>query len=272
MCDGPCEYWNERASLPLLRAWFSQASVVQRQASKLMLAAYDPYHYLMKRFGARVLIDSSKQTGWIRKRARTLRLRPNTRALLVYLIRDGRAVVNAYNRKYPQRGLDSIAKRWVEKTEHMQQRYRQFPESDRMTVRYEDLATDPEATLKHVCKAADLDFTPAMLSYWACDHHLLLGNGGTKLLIFRYREKYGRLTDDAKDMMEHSKHFYSASYYEKSKIGIQLDERWKRELSEEQLEIIDWIAGPTNRALGYEQEHRNDIASIDSVARKRAER
>jgi hypothetical protein len=268
MCDGPCEYWNDRASLPLLRTWFSQKSFIRQQTSRLMQAAYDPYCYLMARFGVRVLIDSSKQTGWIKRRARTLRLRPGVRALLVYLVRDGRAVVNAYNRKYPDRGVQAIAERWVTKSEQMQACYQQFPDSDRVTVRYEDLATDPEATLKQICAAADLDFKPAMLTYWANDHHLVLGNGGTKLLIFRYREKYGYLSDAGKDMMEHSKNFYSAKYYEEARIGIQLDERWKRELSTAQLSIIDNIAGATNRALGYGEECTDNSVPTDPVIRK----
>jgi hypothetical protein len=119
-------------------------------------------------------------------------------------------------------------------------------------VRYEQLATDPEATLRDLCQAVGIDFEPQMLAYWEHDHHHVMGNGGTRSLIFRHRMEQAEQKDQRLERrMVQAKQHYAHQYYDRSDIGIRLDERWKRELSPEQLAAFQRIAGDTNAALDY---------------------
>ncbi len=81
---------------------------------------------------------------------------------VIYLVRDGRAVVHSYRRKYNSffvgwRNLiriDNASKRLKEK----------YGSNNWLTVRYEDLATNLEGTLRKICKFSKIKFELSMLS------------------------------------------------------------------------------------------------------------
>jgi hypothetical protein len=79
----------------------------------------------------------------------------------------------------------------------------------------------------------------------------VMGNGGTSSLIFKYREKFGAGDEALRKRHEGAKQFYDASYYDEMELGIQLDERWRFELSSEHRELFEALAGETNRPFVY---------------------
>lgn len=120
----------------------------------------------------RIVADASKEP----HRLRVLLSSPLFRVRVVYLVRDGRAVVHAYRRKY---------KRWftgwrkLVRTDFVA-RYlmSKVPSDTWLTVRYEDLATKPENTLKKICDFMEVTFESAMLKP---DSSNFNGVGGNRL-------------------------------------------------------------------------------------------
>ena len=93
---------------------------------------------------------------------------------VIYLVRDGRAVVNAYRRKYNSfivgwrnlTRIDNAVKRLKEK----------YGSKNWLTVHYEDLATNLEGTLRKICKFSEIKFEIRMLSPDTSNFNGLGGN------------------------------------------------------------------------------------------------
>lgn len=95
---------------------------------------------------------------------------------VIYLVRDGRAVVHAYRRKYDSwfvgwRSLMRIDKAAIRLKE-------KYGSKNWLTIRYEDLATNPKKTLEEICTFSNINFEPIMLSP---DTSKFNGIGGNRL-------------------------------------------------------------------------------------------
>jgi hypothetical protein len=131
---------------------------------------------------------------------------------------------------------------WMEKTKQRQEFYHSFDRGKKIEVAYEKLASDPHATVHSICDFLDIEFTPEMIEYWKYNHHDISGNDGTYSLVRRYQQQ---------EMLEKVKENHG-EYYEKMDLGIKLDLRWKKELSEEKLEIFNSIAGEFNKPYAWD--------------------
>ncbi|MCP4202448.1 MAG: sulfotransferase [bacterium] len=166
---------------------------------------------LFRESEARVLVDASKS--WQRL---ALLLKSGSFDLrVIHLMRDGRAVYNSYRSKY-QRPVFALTK-WPKFTIAALLLRRRFGKSEWLDLRYEDLARDPATALASVCSLLDLDFEPAMLRY---REHPNLGLGGNRMATG-------------------------------SDQGIQLDERWRTELTLPRRLAFGLLFGWLNRLLGY---------------------
>ncbi len=178
------------------------------------LALYDA---ALEVAGAELLVDSHKEPA--RYRA-LVAARPESR--IVYLTRDGRGVVASHlTSKRPSRAYhyrsSAAARRWVEQNRGFQRMLSTLPRESWMHVRYEDLCAHPQETLERVCAFLEVPFDPGMLDFSEQVHHTVGGN--------RMRFRGDR--------------------------AIRLDERWRRRLTDEDLQAYDRIAGRMHRALGY---------------------
>lgn len=159
---------------------------------------------------ASVVVDSSKR--W--QRLYLLQSSNLFDIKVIYLVRDGRAVMNSYLRKYGDlRGL----KRWMKSSIFAAGLRARFDSSSWKTVHYESLASNPSDTLYDLCHYLGVKYRPSMLDFRdAADH----GIGGNRM-----RE------GDAPN--------------------IALDERWKRELTSNHKALFWLTGGWLNRLLGY---------------------
>lgn len=134
---------------------------------------------------------------------------------VLHLVRDGRAVVNSYMRKY---GSFQLAlRRWGSTSVWALRHRSKFARDSWLRVRYEDLALAPVNTLAEVCEFVGLSYDPAMLSY---RRHPYLGLGGNR--------------------MRHGK-----------ESRIFLDERWKVEMTRQDRVKFKVFGGWLNRLYGY---------------------
>lgn len=162
--------------------------------------------------GKRILIDASKD--WRRlcllDRSDLFDIR------VIHLVRDGRAVLNSYYRKYRNFVLGMRA--WAESALFaFYLRQRQFEGARWLRVYYENLATNPEQCLRQVCSFIGIEYQPRMLRYRSEPH---VGIGGNRM---RHND-----TDE-----------------------IKLDDSWRQELPLKQQIAFLLCGGWLNALLGY---------------------
>lgn len=200
----------------------------------------DLYEQLSRRTGAQTIIDSTKNVGWIAARATEL-ARTTATPVLVFLTRDGRAVVGSRLRKYPDTAPRRVIESWIDQIQRTRMLYRGWV-GRRATVRYEDLAADPERVLRDLCELGGLPFEPDMLRWFARAHHPLGGNNGTQTIVARAigaadQAPAAQLLDTRRD------------YYAGHPFGIRLDRRWEQELDAATLRLFDRVAGALNAEI-----------------------
>jgi hypothetical protein len=161
---------------------------------------------------AKILIDTSKTS----QRLYLLRKSSLFDIRVIHLIRDGRAVVNSYIQRYED--FTGGLRVWITAALASFYLRKRFHKRDWLQIRYEDLATKPEETLRKICVFLGIDFEPAMLAYRS---HPYFGIGGNPLVSRREGE------------------------------DIALDERWKLELRLSYRLIFELTGGWLNRWYGY---------------------
>ena len=204
---------------------------------------FRPYSFLLSNVGKEILIDASKYYLWADKKTQTKEFTSGTvRPYLLHLTRDGRAVVNSYLRKYPNKDSSEFTQEWMEKTKQRQAFYNAFDRGEKIQVAYEALASDPQTVVTQICQLLDIEFAPDQLNYWKYPHHDISGNDGTYSLVRRYNQQ------QALEKVEK----VNGDYYKKMDLGIRLDLRWKTELSAENLEVFNRVVGEFNQAYAWE--------------------
>jgi hypothetical protein len=167
-------------------------------------------------------------------------------ARFVHVIRDGRDVALSHNNRIKRRGLDhktpvpagEMARRWRKRIEKA--RYDAGAVGDRyIEIRYEDLVTSTEPTLRRVCELVEIDFDPVMLDY--------------------HRRAEERLQEMARDLpagqgRPHRPGEERLQAHALLKEPPKKDrvESWKQEMSAEDVAEFEAIAGELLRDLDYE--------------------
>jgi hypothetical protein len=201
------------------------------------------YLQVAEHVGASVVVDSTKNVGWLGDRIRETALGP-MEAHLVMLLRDGRAVMNSRFRKYPERDAEEQLRDWMEQIELTRTLFAEYT-GPKSSLRYEELATRPDATIRELCASIGIEFEPAMLEFSRFEHHPLGGNNGTQYLATRDRATSG--TDSPVTVGARSR-----EYYQQHPTGISLDVRWHRELDREHRALFDRVAGSFNEPMAWE--------------------
>ena len=134
---------------------------------------------------------------------------------VLHVVRDGRAVLNAYRRKY---GSFSRAFRsWSIPTLRAMRARRLVAPERWLRFHYEDLASDPAGALRGICRFVGIEYEPRMLDFRAVEN---LGIGGN------------RMQQDAGS-------------------EIVLDDAWRQELPFAHTLLFELLGGALNRAQGY---------------------
>lgn len=159
-----------------------------------------------------VFLDTSKD----RLRIKALRKFSSLDVRALHLVRDVRGVVASQLRRGKKNDVDTIAKKWVRQHRTFETTLKNWSEKKYIRVRYEDLCQDTEGTLKQICDFCGVDSNFNFENFRTAPHHIL----GNKMRL-------------------------------RSTSEIELDERWKIDLTAEQLKTIDQVAGTLMRQYGY---------------------
>jgi len=186
------------------------------------------------------IIDSTKKPSWIQKQIGNL-ANKEVDVYLIYLFRDGRAVINSRLRKYKDSDPIKVIDRWGN---HLKQTNRIFKEfsGKKIKIHYKDLAVNPEQVTKTILNLFEIDYEPSMLDFYQHDHHPLGGNTGTQSLIVKAQK--GRQVCSPIELTERNKY-----YYKNHPLQIKYDQRWKEELDPHVLNLFNKKVGAFNDDL-----------------------
>ena len=166
----------------------------------------DLFSCILDNSNATILIDASKR--W--KRLYLLQQSGLLNIKVIHLVRDGRAVLNSYDFK---KGF----RMWFSSQLTAPFIRKRFNKDAWLQLHYEQLATNPERTLREICDFLDLEFEDEMLSY---RKHHYVGIGGNRM-------------------------------QKQNTESIELDESWKTELSYWNSIKFNLLGGWLNKYYGY---------------------
>ena len=171
------------------------------------------FEAVRRSFDTPVVIDSTKNPA----RMQGLRLNWDGPFKIVFLTRDGRAV--CYSRMHRENmSMFDSARIWKAEQQKLRITLRNVPKEDVLLMRYEDLCTKADRELQSACAHFGVRYDPAMLDFRGKSHCI-----GGNLMRLRHGEN-----------------------------TVQLDEKWRRELSAADVAEFDRVAGTYNRELGYD--------------------
>jgi len=211
----------------------------------------DVYEVLSRRTGRPTVVDSSKSTVWLSAQIDAL-VAEGVRTTLIYLRRDGRAILASRRRKYPELTSGEIIEDWLEQIARTDAMAARFP-GEVIELRYEQLATEPESTVRELCRRLGLTFEAPMLRFWESLQHPLGGNDGTQFLVARERAR--RLASEAPsappagDVLDLAGS--ARAYYDAHPAAIVLDLRWQRELSSADAALFEARAASVNQRFAW---------------------
>lgn len=179
--------------------------------------------------------DKSPPYTWKAKRIQ----RALPEAHFIHLIRDGRDVALSLSEvSWGPGDLQAAAAKWVDELKRARQRARRLAPRTYMELRYEDLVADPEPPLRRIADFVDLPWDPAMLEYH-------LGAEDRMRDVIRDFHPMGGGTITAEERKR--QHELVSKPPSSSRVG-----RWRTEMSTEDREAFEEVAGKLLDELGYE--------------------
>jgi hypothetical protein len=208
----------------------------RRSQRAIMARCHDLAVAVLAESGRHVFVDSSK----LAHRLKFLLRIPNLNIKVVHLVRDGRAVALTYmkqdefadsrepSRRRGGRGMaaeptaaslsmERAANEWLCSLRSAEHLLARLDKSRWIRVHYEELCRNPDATLKSIHRFLGTDPRYALSNFRGVGHHII-GNGM-------------RLDTTSE---------------------IVLDERWREELQEQDLQAFDKVAGEAIARYGYD--------------------
>lgn len=199
--------------IPILTRFFSKKNIYSK--------VFDNFAQV------RFIVDSSKNIDWYKYNSRY----GDHTAKHIFLKRDIRPIFASYKRSYGKtiaetatsvdRGIRSI-----------NAYYYTTEEEYKFVVIYEELVKSPENVLRQLCEFLKIDFHNEMLDFNRKDHHLIGGNHSL------YIQSKPFNVDKLDSLIRYKTPANTVQYY-RNISGITLDERWKTELSLEELREIE---------------------------------
>lgn len=202
----------------------------------------DIYTQLMAITHKPVVIDSTKRIAWLQQKISEV-ISNNITPYLIFIQRDGRAVVNSRIRKSPDQDIAEIITAWVQKIRETEELFTAFPQQ-KIKIRYEELATKPDSIINHLCDFLELPYESSMRNYYDHEHHPLGGNSGTQSLVLKAQPQ-----EFSSPLI--SRFETQEDYYQEHPPDIKLDLRWQTELSPEAIALFETIAGGVNQAYQW---------------------
>lgn len=239
ICEGKCNFWDDKFNKEELEklSWGLSNSRINKyiplKIEKFYRELIDddifkPYSLIASKTDADVVIDSTKSIYWIKNELTLKELNSsNFETYVLYIVRDGRAVLNSYLKRNKSLNVEKFSYLWKKRVQDNEQFFAQFASERKLKLAYESFAIKPEETLKNICTFLNINFFPSIIEYWKYDHHTISGNSKTKSLIRKYKN---HLSEDTQ-----------------TDFKIRLDLKWQTQLTSEQIKEFYYFVGEINK-------------------------
>lgn len=92
-------------------------------------------------------------------------------AKFIHIVRDGRDVFDSWRKMNPlNNNVAAVALDWRYKLSRIEKSFKNIPEENKITIRYEDLLENPEDTIKSVCSVIGIGYEKVMLDFYKTSH------------------------------------------------------------------------------------------------------
>jgi hypothetical protein len=166
LCDGECAFWTE-------------------VTTRLQPPRY--HQPVFEVSGTPCLIDSSKAAEW----ARDTQRHHDGPVKFIYMTRNPLHQLSKGKRKSIAAGtpfnVQNLVVRRLNAIRDLEAFVDNLPQDHVHRVKYEDLCSDPEATVRAACAFIGIAFEPNMMEYYSKPHHLIGGSGETTQAIKYHR-------------------------------------------------------------------------------------
>ena len=179
--------------------------------------------------------DKSPPYTWKAKRIQ----RALPEAHFIHLIRDGRDVALSLSEvSWGPGDVQAAAAKWVDELGRARHRARRLAPGTYMELRFEDLVADPEPLLRRIADFVDLPWDAGMLEY----------HRGAEERMSEVHHDFHPLGGGTITAQERKRqHELVSSPPSSSRVG-----RWRTEMSAEDREAFEGVAGKLLAELGYE--------------------
>jgi len=235
-CRGECSFVDKKET-GLLRICYGGRNKVIYWAKHLLAHPFYVKHFI-KKSGKEIIGDSSKSADWAIRMQRLYGKIFDMK--FIFLMRDGRAAINSYVRKNGMaQDLEAVINGWKKEIGKITQLKSRLKPGSHITVKYEELASVPDRVLKTICNFLGIGPEEAMLKYETYAHHIIGGNRGTRTKISIAQNQTVRTEED------------NIKWYLEKGASFFLDERWKKEISPENLKKIEGMITKEQELIGY---------------------
>ncbi|BBO85865.1 sulfotransferase [Desulfosarcina ovata subsp. sediminis] len=141
-------------------------------------------------------------------------------AFFIHIIRDGRDLFLSWRKmERNKRNVSLVALEWLFKVKKARNDLKRIGQERYMEIRYEDLVSMPDPILKNVCTLVGIEYEPGMLSYWKTSDQFIGAHHSD--LIFK-------------------------------PVSTTSVAKWKRGMTQAELDKFEWVAGGLLKDCGYE--------------------
>ncbi|HOX78328.1 MAG TPA: sulfotransferase [Bacteroidales bacterium] len=159
---------------------------------------------------------------------RILRLFPD--AKIIHITRDYRDnYLSLINVNFEVPVVPLVIYRWKFAYRLMQKLKKQHP-GQVYSMKYEDLATDPEKTFRDACAFLELDFDPHVLSFYEKKEEVERSYAGSEEIAIVHKSLFNPISTDRMEL-------------------------WKKQMTPRQIRVADLVAGKTAEKAGYGRQY-----------------
>lgn len=199
---------------------------------------------------------------------------PDIEVLQGRYVRDGRAITASYARKMKEQGvsyLQSILPNgWFYHSFQAIPLLDELKKLGQLVVHYEDAVNNQEGFLRNAGNYLGIQYSRDTYRFWEKDHHIISGNQGPIAMV-RLHQGLPIANFESADVYREQLEKLKAD-----PVNAFRDERWKTQLTREELFWFDQLMGDKNAQLGYERDvfsqeeivefARNGLANEDFAA------
>jgi len=228
--DEPCPIWggiiaqndllDEYTFFKKSHKSYLPSVILKNRRGDIYTKLFSSYH------GLKVIVDSSKNFDWYRFQSKNKRFEHK----FIYLKRNPVAIIASLKRRLGG-DIGSLIARYNTQADGIKSFVSKTDSKNIIEVSYEQIVLSFKSEVQRICDFLHLEFQENMQQFNEVKHHLIGGNQANIL------QKKPEKADLMAKLVGYDPKLNDVLYYSKFQ-GLKLDDRWKNELSEQEIKFI----------------------------------